>query len=459
MSFADSCKRLEGGKDGRLSHYITNTEAIAALSDYKSRAVVAVGLKGIGKSSAYRALTEFGKVSDEVVVGIDPNKFSLHLVKRDLNYTTYRKQFEHDLVVEALRAIVVRASTLEANVPGIRPLIAAAQREQKAYFEAVKQFFGRGVGVSVAGFGFNVGKADGPVLVGLRQQEDVRAAQEALKALCRKGVKVRIVVDDPEQVFSASRSLDVDLVGGFCLAAINLSDDIKNLKIITLIKPHVYQPVIKSVDDLTRYPDHMIRLRWTYDELIEVIQRRLDAEKQKWTDVFEGTEASAKKMLRDELEEITRNGPRDLLRTLDVAFKKSKNGKIDRSLLKASRETAAQGSLDEITGAYNALYPDLGDVVNAVFRGVAEKEFTLEELRQHIQSLMIKDTDMKALSKLKWMQSQNSRTVPNLLFETGVIALKSSNKAILPFDENYTMERFRRADAVFLAPALAGAIA
>jgi hypothetical protein len=127
--------------------------------------------------------------------------------------------------------------------------------------------------------------------------------------------------------------------------------------------------------------------------------------------------------------------------------------------LKASRETAAQGSLDEITGAYNALYPDLGDVVNAVFRGVAEKEFTLEELRQHIQSLMIKDTDMKALSKLKWMQSQNSRTVPNLLFETGVIALKSSNKAILPFDENYTMERFRRADAVFLAPALAGAIA
>jgi hypothetical protein len=458
MSFADSCKRLEGGQDGQLSRYITDTEAIATLKDYESRAVVAVGIKGIGKSSAYRALTEFGKYESEVVVGIDPNKFTLHLAKKDLSYTTYRKQFEHDLVVEALQAIVDRASVLEANVPGIKTLITTAQRQRQAYSEAVKKFFGRGGGISIAGFGFSIGKADSAVLVGLRPQEDVQAAQDTLRALCRKGVKVRVVVDDPEQVFSASASLDVNLVGGFCLAAITLSHDIQNLKIVTLMKPHVYQPVVKSVDDLTRYPYHMIRLRWTYDELMRLIQRRLDAEGQKWSDVFEGTEASAKKMLRDELEKITRNGPRDLLRSLDAAFESSKDDKVSKALLQTSRERAAQGSLDELTSAYNALYPDLGDVVSAIFRNAVEKSFTLEELRSHIQTLQVKDPDMKAVSKMKWMQAQNTKTIPNLLLETGVIAFRVANKTVLPFEEHYTLDRFKRADAVFLVPALAAAV-
>jgi hypothetical protein len=459
MSFADSCKRLEGGQDGQLSRYITDTEAIKALKDYKNPAVVAVGLKGIGKSSAYRALTEFGKFENEVVIGIDPNKFALHLPKKDLSYTSFRKQFEHELVVEALRSIVERAFVLEANVSGIKTLIAEAKRHQQSYVEAVKNFLGRGGGISFAGFGFSVGKADSPVLVGLRPQEDIQAAQETLRALCRKGVKVRVVVDDPEQVFSASASLDVNLVGGFCLAAITLSHDVENLKIIALMKPHVYQPVMRSVDDLTRYPYHMIRLRWTHEELIKIIQRRLDAEGQKWTDVFEGTEASAKKMLRDELEKITRNGPRDLLRSLDAALESSTNGKASKVLLQTSRERAAQGSLDELTSAYNALYPDLGDVVSAIFRNSAEKSFTLEELRNHIQTLQMKDPDMKAVSKLKWMQAQNTKTLPNLLLETGVIAFRHANKTILPFEEQYSLDRFRKADAVFLVPALAAAVA
>jgi hypothetical protein len=458
MTFAETCKELEGGQDGQLSRYITKTKAIAALKDYDSKAVVAVGLKGIGKSSSYRALTEFGKVSDEVVVGIDPDKFNLHLVNRDLNYTTYRKQFEHDLVVEALRAIVERRSILEANVDGVKPLIEAAQREQKAYLDAIKKFFGRAVGASVLGVGISIGKADAPVLVGLRPQKDVQAAQDALKEICRAGVKVRIVVDDPEQVFSASASLDVNLVGGFCLAAIRLSKDIGNLKIVSLMKPQIYQPVFKSVDDLTRYPRHMIRLRWTYVELMEMIQNRLDATKQKWVDVFEGTEAKAKAMLRDELANITRNGPRDLLRILDVAFETSQNGKISKSLLKESMGTASEGSLNELTGAYNALYPDLGDVINAIFRHAASKSFTLEELSQHIQTLMINDGDMKALLRLRWMQAQNSKTIPQLLFDTGVVAFKLSEKMILPFEEEYSLDRFKRADAVFLAPSLAAAI-
>jgi hypothetical protein len=458
MTFIDSCKRLDGGIDDHLSRYITRTTAIGALSDYTSRAVVAVGLKGVGKSSAFRLLTEFGKHPEEVIVGINPDKFSLHLTNKDLSYTTYRKQFEHDIVIEALRAIVDRKTVLETQFSGISPLITKAQHELTSYGKAVKKFFERDLGISVLGFGLNVGKAQSPVLVGLLPQKEVTSAHNTLADICSSGVKVRIVVDDPEQVFSASRTLDVDLVGGFCLAAIRLSNTIANLKIIALLKPHIYQPVLRSVDDLTRYSDHMTRLIWTADELLSVIQNRLDATGQKWTDVFDGSESAGKKLVKEELHSMTRNGPRDLLRTLDVAFQKSTTGKIGRTSLTAARERAAQDSLDELTSAYNALYVDFGDVVKAVFRSNAEKRFTVAELRDHIQGLMVNDHDMKALSKLKWMQSRSSQTLPELLFEVGTLALEHARKLTLPFEENYTLDGFRRADKICLAPALSGAI-
>src|SRR6266436_7547512 len=120
MSFPDTCKRLDAGIDNRLSSYITKTKAIDALENFSSRAVIAVGLKGIGKSSAFRYLTEISKDSNEVIIGINPDKFTLHLTNRDLSYTTYRKQFEHDIVIEALRAIIERQAVLQTQVSGIK---------------------------------------------------------------------------------------------------------------------------------------------------------------------------------------------------------------------------------------------------------------------------------------------------------------------------------------------------
>ena len=55
-----------------------------------------------------------------------------------------------------------------------------------------------------------------------------------------------IVVDEPEQVFSTSRELDTHSIGGFCLAALRLSEANPNLKVIPLLKTHVYYPIFCS---------------------------------------------------------------------------------------------------------------------------------------------------------------------------------------------------------------------
>ncbi len=453
MSFHDSCKRLDGEIDGSLSTYITKTKAIEALEDLGSPAVVVVGLKGIGKSSAFRYLTEFGTDRPDVVIGINADRFSLHLTNRDLSYSTCRKQFEHDIVIEALRGITDHQP--EFSTPKLKPLITEARSELKSYLDVAKQFTKRGGGISILGFGFTVGKKDVPVLVGLTPEARVKSSLNTLRAICGCGVKLRIVVDDPEQVFSSSRTLDTHLVGGFCLAAIHLSEAIPNLKVIALLKTHVYQPVLRDVDDLTKYPDHMVRLRWTEEELLKVIYRRLDAAGEKWQDVFRDTSA----VIKGEFASISRNGPRDLLHALDVALKNSNSGKLGKSDLEGSREAASQDSLVELGSAYSSQYPDFADVLRVVFRDSPTQSFTIKQLRKHIENLIVSNHDMIALSKLKWMQSRSSQTIPELLFETGTLALESGGKLTLPYEEGYSLDQFRKAQGVRLVPALVSAVA
>ncbi len=71
---------------------------------------------------------------------------------------------------------------------------------------------------------------------------------------------------------------------------------------------------------------------------------------------------------------------------------------------------------------------------------------------------MVNDHDMKALSKLKWLQSRSSQTLPELFFEVGVVALVSGGQLTLPYQGEYTLDQFRRTEFIQLVPALEAAI-
>ena len=94
-----------------------------------------------------------------------------------------------------------------------------------------------------------------------------------------------------------------------------------------------------------------------------------------------------------------------------------------------------------------------------VFRDSAGRSYTIKELREHIQNLMVNDHDMKALSKLKWLQSRSSQTLPELFFETGVLALESGSNLTLPYEGEYTLDQFRKTQSIRLVPAPIAAIA
>src|SRR5262249_51153632 len=159
---------------------------------------------------------------------------TLFLPNKNLHYATCCKQFEHDITLEALRAVAESDAKMFNREE--RRLLDRAAAQVNSYREVLRAAAGRFGGISILGSGFTIRSAETPVAVGLREDKDVNAASETLEEICSKGIEIRIVVDDPEQVFSASRELDTHLVGGFCLAALRLSQRIRGLKIVVLLK-------------------------------------------------------------------------------------------------------------------------------------------------------------------------------------------------------------------------------
>lgn len=455
--FQKVCGRLEAIDDQDLKDYIVSTKAIDDIISFESGRVLAVGLKGVGKTTAFRYFTEFETKAD-VIISISQENYTLHLPYKNLNHVTCRKQFEHDLVIEALSALIKKHNVLKVENEKI--ILKEAKKHVDAYINKLKKLAGRFGGISILGCGFTLTEGRTPVLVGLRKDKDIKDALNLLKKICDYGIKFRIVVDDPDYVFSAGRKLDTHLIGGFCLAALRLSKLIPNLKIIVLLRTSVYYQVLYDIADLRKYIDHMGRLSWSQKELIDVITKRLKWAGSRWKNVFSGNDKQAKRLVMDNMCTNLRNGPRDLLRWIFYSLQATskKGSKIGEKIIKKTKKKMSVNSLGELESLYSGKYEKISAVIKAIFRDDPNKKYELKEMKKHIANLLIKEDEMKRLSRLPWMQRETSQTLPELLFKIGVFAIESEGHIILPYEETYNMENFETANFIKLVPALTEAI-
>lgn len=456
--FHQTCQRLDGGSDQALGKYVVRTSVVQQLSQFASPAQVAVGLKGIGKSSAYRYLTDFDSTAN-VVVAITPETHQSGITDRRLNFAACRRQFEQDLVIEALRAVDAKAAELKKK--GIdSQLLKRAAAQVNIYIEALKTAAGRwrGLGVSVLGTGFTVTRGDAPTLIGLTNAEDFSTARAVLEELCSNGVTIRIVVDDPELVFSDRQDLDPHLVGGFLLAGLSLASRVPNFKVVSFVKTHVYHPVRAMIEDFSKYPDHQSRLGWSLMELEQVVDRRLKWTKTDWQALFDvKTDTEAKAEIAKMVQEI-RSGPRDLLRWLDLALQKSPKGGVTSKVWRDSKRQMSKDSMKEMESAHAATYPKVGDVIKAIFSSGPTKHFTHAGFRQHILKQMVNDTRLKALLTVSWMQRESSDSLPDVLLEVGALGLLGQSGMLLPYSPDYDHDAMEEADQVSLVPAFREAV-
>jgi hypothetical protein len=452
-AFAESCYRLDGSTDPNLADYFTVTGVLGAVGRFDDPKALVVGITGIGKSAAFRYLADLDE-TPEITVALNPDRYTLHLPRADLNYRTCQKLFEGDLVIECLRAVTEHHGKLVGKVRA-RDL-AGARATVDEYVKKVKSAAGRVSGISVLGCGLTVSPGKDKVPVGLTQDDGGAKAVRLLKTICGQGVRIRIVVDDPEQVFSASQQLDPHLVGGFCMAALRLSADIPRLKVIVLLKTFVYYPLLRVVTDFGKYPDSTGSLSWSEEELADVIERRADWAGVRLQDVFNG---APRALVADMASEV-RDGPRDLLRWVYYALQQAGEGKAGRAEVDAARDSMAAGCLTELTSSFQAEYEDLEVVLRILVAELGGKRVPLSELREHIRSVRLENDELKELGRrLQWLQRATASTLPVVLLRAGALVLESDGRQTFPYQAGYTEKALEQADKVGLVPAVAAGLA
>jgi hypothetical protein len=228
---------------------------------------------------------------------------------------------------------------------------------------------------------------------------------------------------------------------------------------VIFMKTHVYHPVALAVEDFSKYPDHMVRLTWTKPELVGMVERRLSAASLRVEDLFKAKKPSdGKQMMIEEMLPNLRNGPRDLLRWLDLALAANRDTQITSAHIEGVASKTSRDAFAEMERAHFESYPELGSVVKTIFKTTTVKEFRPHDFEEHIRNLLISDKDMQALSNMPWMQRRSSTMLPAVLFEAGALSFRKGTDIVLPFEESYELDDLKSASSVFLTPALRKAV-
>lgn len=249
------------------------------------------------------------------------------------------------------------------------------------------------------------------------------------------------------------------MVGGFCLAVMRMNQLSPNLKIIVLLKSHVYGPITSEIEDISKYPQTVAYLSWEASSLTELVKNRLAWVTGETPDTSlrvlfaVKTEREARGLL-DGISGQVRNGPRDLIYWIDRALARSKSpdGRIGQSDLEHVRKEVGLRSFKELESAYHSRYPGIAEMLRIIFRD--RRTFTRRDLRKYIETLLTNNVDMKNLARSEWMQNESSDTLPKRLFEIGALSFRTGASLILPYMKDYTPDQFESATSVSLCPIL-----
>src|SRR2546423_8888426 len=103
--FIASVSELDARSDDNFRHYYVDTESLKALATFENRGYLAVGLKGVGKSGAFKYLTEIEQSAD-LCVGISIANLDIQLTKTNQNCLKVSKIFRRNIALYILSQVL-----------------------------------------------------------------------------------------------------------------------------------------------------------------------------------------------------------------------------------------------------------------------------------------------------------------------------------------------------------------
>ena len=446
--FIALCARPDGREDHDVLSYTVETESIARCFSSDAPLTMLLGMKGVGKSTAFKNMTS--KDRDRfLVAGFAPGAERFKRLP-NVQPGLFRERFYALFLVGALALARDRDEVSAEERKGISAALGSLRSIIRQIGSAAKAGRSRIKGGSAFGFGlsFDLSEDEEKKL----DKFDRDGAKQRLQALSSKGVFIRLFIDDPEQSLPPGEHGKNALIG-LVLAANEINVNFKGVVGVTvLLKTHIYHAIADYEELANVLPARRGILSWQQDELLAAVDERLAFAEIDYTDVSSRTKPD----LKDEVIRVLRNGPRDLFAWISLAGQSAKRSKLSMDDFTNTKKETGNFSLNQVSTAYTETVPTLRRLIQIIFSR-ENQEVTLETLIQHVADLRTNNQEFIELTSRNILET--SSDYPRFFLDAGLLQLTLHATVVEPFDAKYQeIKGFGSDVKVKLHPLLATAV-
>ena len=255
-----------------------------------------------------------------------------------------------------------------------------------------------------------------------------------------------IIIDDLDKEF-ADDAVRVRLIKTLIESVIRMRP-IKNVKFLIGIRADLLELVFEKTRDASfqqeKYEDCSLHIRWSNDELFEVVNKRINAlyrraytkESVRFYDVF--AEEVQKKPTREFILERTLMRPRDTILFVNECFREAQNSvTITPNLIRQAEARYSSGRLNSLRDEWQSIYPRLDQSISLLRNRAASfrmRDLTSDEIETLLISLALEVDSGDRLALLAANQFGRSQVDIEkfkqawafAMYKVGVIGVKPS---------------------------------
>lgn len=350
QKFIEAISALDARADDQARNYFVDTHLARRLREQTKGSVGLIGLKGAGKTTLFRALTEgWVPESDVITIPISPTTSEFEASSDKINCLQVEQSVRRGMAIMLLSQLVKEGV-------GQHPKFSADWiRKRSALLnpsEKVGDVLRRFTGLSILGCGIEWNGEKGRAgNFQLTPQEDTKVL-DLLKEAGATGIKVRVVLDDPDRLFTRAGQLDANLMAGYILGTRALEQSLNYVSFVNIMKGQAYEAV-RDIEEIANLPhDYFAHISWTQNELNALVDSRMKFANVSDADVF----AEPKEEKIAEMSLAIRNGPRDLLRFMEIILKNGGLSQISSASIEDCRAEFKAAARMQMRTVYSQFY-------------------------------------------------------------------------------------------------------
>lgn len=431
--FIDTVSELDGRNDQHIRSYYVETHALQRIRCSNVPAIGMVGLKGSGKTTLFRLLAEDWAEEPNVIrIGLAPDRAEFEAYAERINCLRFENSVQQGMLILLPQLIHEQIKTLPN----------AVQATLAEWIERKDQLFSPGTdafgvlekhrGLSILGCGLELGQAatrERALRIRSLPEAESEAILSLLQSFSEFGLKIRIVIDDPDRLFDHGGKPDRELLAGYILGTNSVARRYRYIQFVHILKGNVFRE-LNEMEEIANLPsDYFDYISWTRPELKRMIEARIQYANVDPNEIFQGPLEANIDLLADRV----RNGPRDLLRFLELILKSSEHEKVSFSSIEANSARFKRLARQQVETVYAGVYEGLESFLAAVFENAEHLSYST--FKAKFMALRLAGQPAGVDYRDDWLVSADRAF--RALIETGTVDLKTAEGWMKPYEAGY----------------------